>query len=1123
MAHAGVWDSLTTYVKDAVKSGVIGQESEDHESEPELEPEPDAESESEPESESDPDVTTTTDEGMCRVPQQQPDTVCELGSGFLCVSTPDKGVAEDWAVIKGTIDRKNSVVTSVEVVAQHEYTKETHVVDTTDPLVQGCWESDLVDRPFCLDEEGYFAARIPLDELGPYTVSVSASRLAGANMSSVVRLSRVIAPDLSRKSISFVPDIVVEPQVSESVVSVEVDLLGDCQFCDFIGAATGGVTVKVENAIASEGNIRHISCETSVEQGGQGRFVIGVPVSAGQNSLTITVCNAAVEDSCPTIGGFTFEGGSRVGGIEIITPDPMPAYDASEYPHIDWSFRIDGMDDDCVNVQLNRQPIERVCASGGTFDVRLNPSPGINVVTAESYPWTFGWGAISSPFDESGYMSLDVGLTSERSVQLAFPAHTMTHVFQPILSNFLVSDAMGDFISSILGGAPPTRDPSTEDDDSVDEAELEKAEGIDAVKATLTECTGESGFMEGKRIEVVGKPKIGKAKLENMHFEQDAISFTINADDVEARIRLVTDEDLNGVPDKDPIPFLIAFRKAYIDIKLEQSTGSDGRDVFLISSPHTDCDYKSNRYCKHMPASLIPKYFLGAANRLHGFVSCDAEGQQVSDEIEGLCKSLNSLDAQTGLISEKVLDAVNGTLYCTGSSTMTYLLRGGAVGAPVRVGCFPDDPEDKLGALLGCTSGAMGQMLGPWKLSSGINLGDGLHITGEGVYATADLRVGRKQLFEEMDEQLKHPSVGVVVDPVALSADLPIGSAQTDRLIRLAMSTNALNHLLFLLTQQMADEEPTGLLDIDLSDPFFKSLGFDFVEQCDALNEGGGQVKQPSPLCNIRPRVGELLGSSLTTYKYFPQNHPLLMRLRGNRALTPHLKIASLDELPVVSRVEGEQSEASDVPTGNLLDLQLGGITLKFYALEVDDDAPLDEFGNLSLLLDDEGNPIIRSMRPEMSDLDGGQIISVELTLLLGLEIGDVSVHPDDPSSLMLTLRPLAERSRLVLTPVPGSNATTVPPEGLVSALREKLSYAISIFSAPEKAIKIPIPKRLSLAPATPSPDSLLGMLGLRTLSLGPDGLGLDFHEDSSFLTIDLGGVIQQVFLRDGQVFEEEY
>ena len=103
--------------------------------------------------------SATSTPGMCKVPQQPPVIICELGSGFLCLNTPEPGVDEDFIIIKGTIDRRGSTPADVSVVVQHEYTKETVHVDTSNPDLSDCWNSGLETGSFCLDEEGFYSAR----------------------------------------------------------------------------------------------------------------------------------------------------------------------------------------------------------------------------------------------------------------------------------------------------------------------------------------------------------------------------------------------------------------------------------------------------------------------------------------------------------------------------------------------------------------------------------------------------------------------------------------------------------------------------------------------------------------------------------------------------------------------------------------------------------------------------------------------------------------------------------------------------------------------------------------------------------------------------------------------------
>jgi hypothetical protein len=84
----------------------------------------------------------------------------------------------------------------------------------------------------------------------------------------------------------------------------------------------------------------------------------------------------------------------------------------------------------------------------------------------------------------------------------------------------------------------------------------------------------------------------------------------------------------------------------------------------------------------------------------------------------------------------------------------------------------------------------------------------------------------------------------------------------------------------------------------------------------------------------------------------------------------------------------------------------------------------------LPIEFDQAGKPLIKSMRPMDPDPWNGQIISFDLSLLLGIEIGEIANDPDDASEFSLPVRILSDRSRLVLTPISGSNSTMVPSAG---------------------------------------------------------------------------------------------
>jgi len=219
----------------------------------------------------------------------------------------------------------------------------------------------------------------------------------------------------------------------------------------------------------------------------------------------------------------------------------------------------------------------------------------------------------------------------------------------------------------------------------------------------------------------------------------------------------------------------------------------------------------------------------------------------------------------------------------------------------------------------------------------------------------------------------------------------------------------------------------------------------------------------------------------------------------------------------VTAAAEGG-STAQDKLSGNLLDVQIGGLVMSFYALEIDENQQMDEYGNLPVKLDDKGNPIIHSMRPEDADPTHGQIASFELTLLLAVELGDVVTDTKDPSRFVMMVRPLADRSRLVISPVAGSNATTIPPASLISSLREKLQYGIAIYSSKDSALQIPIPKIMNFEG---SENDLVKLLGLKTISFGPTGLTFSCDTSREALSVDISAVITQLLHHNGEEFQD--
>jgi hypothetical protein len=885
--------------------------------------------------------------------------------------------------------------------------------------------------------------------------------------------------------VTLSPDVRTQTKVDTPYVNVTVSLLGDCQNCDFIGASTFGVSVTVENVMRdATGHTSRITCLTNVEQGGQGKFVLGVPVGPATNELTITACNAATANgTCPTIKGITFQGGGGAEGLEIKSPPPQPSYASEEYPTIPFQFKIPGIaSDTCVDVMFNRQGASKLCPSpDGLYTTTLHPQTGINVITVESenfsFPWVFGWGPIISPFGQNSDVS--DGVVSNASLHVALPAVTITDMIAPMLSNVLSADELGQFIASFL-------------DKAQEQQSQEGAQTSEQKNEAIPLCDDASKQGEFK-ITDVQEPQIGSARIEGISFEDDNLHASINADNVKIDFKLMKDGNADGKPDQDLIPLRISFRKAVIDVIIQ----NDGKGHILISSPHTDCDFKKARFCKKMPSALIPQNLVGDATPFGGFVTCHATGSDVPGSVKEMCAALNSLNAQTGLVNEKVLDAINQSLYCQGSAALTKLLRESRYKIPVK----------------------LGPLLGSIELPVGFDLADGFDITKDGLFLTANIIAGSRDVFSQMPQELHLPSVGVLSD----GKGGLLGSAFAgDEQFHLAISADAINSLIFALTEVTPQEKqasPHGLLDMEISEPFFNKAGFDFVTKCDAfLKNEGKKGGVPSPLCNLRPRVLELLGTPLTKYGYFPAKQPLLVRIEGNRALPIHVSVVNEGEIPVVTPAVEGGSAVEDKLSGNLIDLQVGGLVMSFYALEVDENQSLDEYGNMAVKLDQKGNPIILSMRPEDTDPTHGQIASFELTLLLAVELGDVVTDPNDPSRFVMRVRPLADRSRLVISPVAGSNTTTIPARSLISSLREKLQYGIAIYSSKESAILIPIPKTMSFEGGE---NDLVKLLGIRSVSFGPTGLKFSSDAGSDSLTIDISAVITQLLHHNGEEFQD--
>lgn len=1035
--------------------------------------------------------------GMCIVPREQQKIVCEPGSGFLCVDTPPGGVAGDSFTLRGTIDRRSSVLGSIRIAVQNEYTKKTAAVSTSNPSGGDCTGSLPAGVDFCLDRNGHFSAMVPLAEKGPHTIKVSASRLSGGSEEKSVRTSRVVALSMNQDSLAFTPDVRTEENIDAATVMVAAEFLGNCSFCDFIGASTGGVKFTVENTITdSRGSEKRISCQTTVEQGGEGRFEIGVPVSAGTNSLVIRACNAAYSGgACPEVKGISFRGTGTDYSLEILSPPPQPSYDSVEYPTIPWRFKLGGLG--CANLSFNRESPQKVCASeSGEYSVELNPKIGINIVTlsaedgSETFAWTFGWGRIVSPFGDSGGV-----INIPHAAGVVIPTNTVTNVLVPIVNNFLKSDELEEFLAKMF--------------EAGDSEEETGGDSPPPEPVSIPKCK-DSGAAKDFVIELGGKPSIGSVVIKNLVFGEDKADFRVTADDVRARINLAPDKDGDGKPDKDPLPIILKFRKAVFDISLEISKDADGKTLVLLSSPHNDCDFKRGFYCTHAPAPLIPQNLVGGRKAGEGFLECDVDA--AGDEAKEACRAMNLLNAQTGIIAEKIIDAINNSIHCGGSVALTRIVRGGSRPFVVRAGCFEGEE-----------CGMAGKMIAPIEMPISVNLKNGVDISSSKIAVNAGVSVGDEKLYAETPQDVKIESAGIIVGD---SFDSPrAGSmAYAGKDISLALSFDLVNALLYSAIAHGNGRGTRGLLDLDVSELSLNDLGLDFVKSCDAFEPPddptvGEDERKPPMWCLLRPRVGELLGTPLTTYGYYEPKQPLLVSIRGNRALGPRIAVAELSELAIVPRLltaGGAQDTPAvqdvDTPGGSLLALEIGGLAVSFYALKVDESASLDRYRNLPIKKDANGEPITESDSP---------IVSFDLTLLLGIEVGAVEMNPEDDSEFLIKVRPLADRSRLVLSPMEGSNSTIVPPEGMIATLEQEMSVVLADRSSPEKAFHISIPKEFAISAG--DSGGLFGLLGLKTISIDANGLTIGFDPAQNSVELAVAAAIKQVLHEEGEKVEHEF
>ena len=919
------------------------------------------------------------DLGMCITPQAKQVVDCQLApDSVLCVSTPPFGVVENFIHVKGTADLKEGLA-SLSMAIQHNYTGETKHL-----LAERC-SGCPGEEGFCLDGEGAFCANVSLKDFGPYSALVTASFIDDAKTEKV-GFSRVEPINYEEISVELSPD----PNSNEIFMSTHlvanITLFDECQFCDFIGSSTGAIQINVRNSIKSPSKEKIVSCITNNEQGESGKFSIGVPIELGRNDVEIELCDLAL-DECKIIKQITWGDVNEKVGVDIINPPPQPSYSSSQYPEMSFEFKWKSALGECVRITPNFEEYLEdsedgmVCPdSSGVYKTIINPQNGVNSVIVrksgdmpEVWPWFFGWGNVQSPFDNESWKK-DV------IAGLSIPKNLVNSFVVPALNKYLNSSNFKETIGKIGSG---------------------KKSGKTETGPLPEGCSSSESSLE---VKIIGnKIKLGSINLRNLSLNQDKMSFRL----VVGKTSIPIDVSSNY----GDIPLRIGWRKAAIDIILKH-TKVGNKNYLELTGPHSDCDYREKPYCMNKPAIIIPANLIGDG-KWGQFVHCDEKRRSVSGDAKELCHAVESLNAQTGLINDKILQAINDMAHCSGS---------GFLNKKIDISSYlsKDENDDIKELEL--------PVIGSVKLdfpSMMVNISDLIKFKSTGIDIVPSLEIDNEKYKTLLGTRLHHSSVGVIEEPYKEFQPSGLSGGLTLQII---------NKLLFTMIALMDNG-----LGLDLTEnSIYEDFGFDFVSECDLFEDTYAQEIADDPefkksaICLVRPRVQELLGSHLSTFGYFDQKQPLLVKARLGKSLPVHVSF-------------GDEPDT--------LDIQIGGVTAELYPLKIDEALGKDDIGNLTALYDRNGKPIISDWT---NDGSKPQIVDFGIGLFVRLEIKKVKAE--------LQIKLKSSGTKLFLSPLYGTNMTTVPSALLADTALGKLSGAINGYSAEEKdPFKIVIGKEFNL------------------------------------------------------------
>lgn len=963
-------------------------------------------------------------DASCIVPSAPPIIECRNSSDQLCLDYLSGGTTSSRFFLKGKVDLTQRF-SGLSISLQNAYTRETSVFDKLESR-DVCDERIAQDQEICLTDDGNFLLPIPLDTFGPYTIVANASFSGEGTVQKQIRISRVVPIEREEVKLSFFPDLESLALEQSTHLNITADVLDSCVNCDFIGAATGGVKVVAKNtSYQASQQSKNLECIHRAAQA-DGKYTIGVPLVGGENNITLSICNAALEDAnaCLNFGPFVVNKKASAKDFELISPEEKDFYSSRLFPEINYQFRFADKSLP-LTVQVNHdEEIEIRADSNGIYHLTVVPQLGVNALSLvqgnKRKTITFMWGELVTPHSDTNQYEI------ENAASLFVKNTFIETQLQPLLSNYLRSDEFKDLLESFV-----------QTDSDEDESVQSESNNTQREMPLIPHCA-----QDDKKSPYVFSlreaPEIEKIEIQNIDFTENEFAFRVNIDRLRVHVNMSVDN--NGT--QISLPMLISFRKLILDLQLQNKKDGSGKAYVLVNAPQDDCDFRSKLYCKNRPSSLTPDHYLGDATKYRHIIRCEEE--KTSGNTLKICRALNALDSQTAAISTQVFETINEQIYCSGSKLITGLMYNGIntnISLPLS---FLEEN---------------------FSIPLNFQLGKQFAFHANGMYAPLDLALKASQKNKK----------GLLISSASNTSE-----RQNEKELSVNLGFDLINALLFSFTSHY----PEDTLDLH-NDILLNADGVGLSERC---GDTGLEIqKEDAILCQLRPRVLELLGTSLSEGGYLEKDQPLLLRFRMDTRHVPRLQ------------VKDERS----------FELQVSGLRVDFYALEYDK----NEDGSVSLRYDRNAKPIIKSMRPELSSAEEGQIISAELSLLVGVELGKLSIHPEDVSSLALPLKILQEKTKIFLDPIPGTNATQIAGELLTGTVLGKLQIGLDSFSKdwlylPGKGVL----KKQMDAPAVVR-DLLFGISRIGFVS---ESIATKLDLTGNSISIGINPVLQQVLHYEG-------